>query len=142
MSSNACTSLRAQPYHPEYRTPEYEYTCSRAAPLPLALQTSLISEATLAITSIMKEMLNEGYDAAKANYVDAKMSSVYQEISKINIATIMKELDMTTDDYAKMLSDQASKLTDAQKELEKIKEENRELKITLSEKLKELKGGR
>lgn len=100
------------------------------------------SRATLAITSIMKEMLNEGYDAAKANYVDAKMSSVYQEISKINIATIMKELDMTTDDYAKMLSDQASKLTDAQKELEKIKEENRELKITLSEKLKELKGGR
>ena len=100
------------------------------------------SRSTLAITSIMKDMLNEGYDAAKANFVDAKMSAVYQEISRINVATIAKELELTTDDYAKMLSDQSTKLSDAQKELEKIKEENRTLKITLAEKLKELKGGR
>ena len=90
----------------------------------------------------MKEMLNEGYDAAKANFVDAKMSAVYQEISRINVATIAKELELTTDDYAKMLSDQSTKLSEAQKEIEKIKEENRTLKITLAEKLKELKGGR
>ena len=100
------------------------------------------ARATLAITSIMKEMINEGYDAAKANFVDAKMSAVYHDISKTNIATITKELELTTDDYAKMLSEQSSKLSESQKEVERLKEENRTLKINLAEKLKELKGGR
>lgn len=97
------------------------------------------SRATLAITSIMKEMLNAGYDTVKANYVDAKMSSVYQNISKTNIAAIMKELDLTSDDYAKMVSDQAGKIQEAQKETEKLKEENRQLKIAFMNQQKELK---
>ena len=46
---------------PGAQTPAYDCTCSRAAPLPLALQTSLISEATLAITSPSSARLSPVY---------------------------------------------------------------------------------
>lgn len=97
------------------------------------------AKSTMAITSIMKDMINEGYDSAKANFVDAKMTNIYHEIAQKNIAAIVRELELTTDDYAKLLSSQSEKLADLRKELEKAKEENRLLKIDLNEKQKELK---
>ena len=61
MPALVAASLRAQPYHPGYKTPEYEYTCSRGAPSPFALQTLVISEATLAITSPRSVRLSPVY---------------------------------------------------------------------------------
>lgn len=55
------------------------------------------SKSTTALTAIMKEMLDNGIDEAKANVVSAKMVSTYQTIASVNAKSLVGELQFTGD---------------------------------------------
>lgn len=87
------------------------------------------------LTKIMKDMVDKDYEPIKANYLSAKMTDSYQEIAAINLKAIQDELNFQPDEYASMVSEQAAIISENQAEIDKLKEENRLLRI-------ELEGGR
>lgn len=91
-----------------------------------------------ALSSIMKEMIDNNFEEIKTNYIDSKMSQSYKEIAEFNAKALQNELLLSADDYALMVARQTEKITDMQNKLDSITEENRKLKIKLKE-LKEKK---
>lgn len=89
-----------------------------------------------ALTSIMKEMMDSGFEDIKANYIDSKMSNSYREIAEFNAKALQSELLLSTDDYGLMVARQSEKIVELQNKVDIVGEENRKLKIQL----KELKG--
>lgn len=87
------------------------------------------------LTKIMKDMVDKDYEPIKANYLSAKMADSYKEIAAINLKAIQDELSFQPDEYASMVSEQAAIISENQAEIDKLKEENRLLRI-------ELEGGR
>ena len=90
------------------------------------------------LTSIMNEMLDVGVDDAKINIVKAKLSKSYQEISVANAKALFDELNFTSDDYARMLAEQAEIVTTLQKKVDEITELLRLKTIDYKQKEKEL----
>ena len=90
------------------------------------------------LTSIMNEMLDVGVEDAKVNIVKAKLSKSYQEISAANAKALIEELNLTSDDYARMLAEQAEIVTALQKKNEEITELLRLKTIDYKRKEKEL----
>lgn len=83
------------------------------------------------LTKIMKDMADKDIEEAKVNYLSAKMAASYQEIAKINMKAIQDELNLQSDEYASMVSEQAVLLSQVQEEVDRLKEENRLLRIEL-----------
>lgn len=83
------------------------------------------------LTKIMKDMQDKEVPEAKANYLSAKMENSYREIAAINLKAIQDELSLQSDEYASMVSEQAVLLSQTQEEVDKLREENRLLKIEL-----------
>lgn len=88
-------------------------------------------KSTNALTAIMKEMLDNGIDAAKANITSAKLSEAYQEIAAINARSLVSELQFTGDEYAKMVADQSEIIRSHANEIMRLEEENRLMKKQL-----------
>lgn len=81
------------------------------------------------LTNIMKEMLENNYDDAKVNIVDIKMSNAYRDIAEQNSKALFNELNNQSDEYARMLGEQAKFVEKLQDDLMVTEEENRKLKI-------------
>lgn len=89
------------------------------------------NKSTTALTAIMKEMLDNGIDEAKANVVSAKMVSTYQTIASVNAKGLVEELQFTGDEYAKMVAEQSVIIRDSDQKIMELEEENRLLKVKL-----------
>lgn len=88
-------------------------------------------KSTNALTAIMKEMLENGIDAAKANIIAPKLTEAYQEIATINARSLVSELQFTGDEYAKMVADQSEIIRKYAKDQAVLEEENRLMKKQL-----------
>lgn len=88
---------------------------------------------TSTLTYILKQMYDDGFVEAKANLYNAKLSESYQEIAEANARALFNELQFTSDEYARMVSEQSVKLADALSKIETLQEENRLLKIKLED---------
>eukprot|EP00825_Cyclidium_porcatum_P003439 TRINITY_DN11600_c0_g1_i1.p1 TRINITY_DN11600_c0_g1~~TRINITY_DN11600_c0_g1_i1.p1 ORF type:complete len:364 (+),score=48.62 TRINITY_DN11600_c0_g1_i1:521-1612(+) len=87
---------------------------------------------TNTLTAIMKKMVESDYEDIKVNYIDAKTSESYKEIANINAKAITNELMMQSDEYASLVAKQAELLRKYQDDIDKLKEENRLLKLNKS----------
>lgn len=102
----------------------------------ISLSSGNKSQNTLALTSIMKEMMDQNVMEAKPNLISVKMTDVFENISKINAKALMEELAFTGDEYAEMVSHQADTIRSLNEELTRVKEELRTTTIALHEKEK------
>lgn len=89
------------------------------------------AKSTNALTAIMKEMLDNGIDAAKANVVTAKMVDTYRVIAETNARGLVNELQFTGDEYARMVAEQSIIVRDYEQKFMEQDEEIRLLKIKL-----------
>jgi hypothetical protein len=92
------------------------------------------------LTNIMKEMSENGFEEIKVNVVEIKMSESYKEIAKDNAKALFEELNFTSDDYARMVANQAEIIDDYQNKITKFEEEIRLLKISNKALRQELEG--
>lgn len=81
------------------------------------------------ITNIMKEMADNGFEEIKVNVVNALMSDSYKEVSEKNAQSLINELNLTSDDYARMLASQSVFVSDLQDKIVGLEEQLRLLKI-------------
>jgi phosphopantetheine adenylyltransferase len=100
------------------------------------------SKGSNTLTNIMKEMAENGFDEIKVNVVDIKMSTSYQEIAKDNAKALFDELNLTSDEYARMVATQAEMIDDYQTKITKLEEIIRLLKIENKALKAELDGDR
>lgn len=84
---------------------------------------------TNALTSIMKEASENGFDDFKVNVVSAKLSASYKEVSHSNSKALIEELNAQSDDYARLLSEQSVFVIELQEKIEALQEESRLLKV-------------
>jgi len=89
------------------------------------------SKGANALTNIMKEMQENGFEEIKVNIVNAKMSASYQEIAKANAKALIEELNLTSDEYAQKLAEQSEILSGLQTTIENLEETNRKLKMEI-----------
>lgn len=89
------------------------------------------AKSTNALTAIMKEMLDNNIDEAKANVVSAKMADTYRLIADTNAKGLIAELQFTGDEYAKMVADQSVIMRENAQTIMELEEENRVLKTKL-----------
>lgn len=90
------------------------------------------------ITSIMAEMLDVGVKEAKVNIIEAKLSKSYEEIAAANAKALIDELNLTSDDYARMLAEQAELVAALQKKNDEVTELLRLKTIEFKQKEKEV----
>lgn len=81
------------------------------------------------LSSIMKEMSDNGFEEIKVNIVPVKLALSYQEISRDNAKALFDELNLTQDDYARLLADQSKILAELQEENMRIQEDLRLLHL-------------
>lgn len=86
------------------------------------------------LTGIMREMQENDYEEIKVNIVNAKLSKSYSEIAEQNAKALIDELNFTTDDYASMVAKQNELISSKDKEIEKLSEQVRLLRLKLSNK--------
>lgn len=85
------------------------------------------------LTSIMREMGENGFEEAKINIVDIKMSQSYKEIAAMNAKSLIAELGFTSDEYARMVAEQSVLVSKYQEDLMLLEEENRVLRKRIKE---------
>ena len=83
------------------------------------------------LSGIMKKMVDTDYEPIKVNFIDAKTSESFKEIAAINAKAIFNELNFQPDEYASMVAEQSTIISDQQSEIDRLKEENRKLKIEI-----------
>lgn len=83
------------------------------------------------LTSIMKRMLDEGYDLSKPNVIDSKMNGIYYEMAQVSNRNLMDQLNFQSDDYARMVATQREMLLKNDEKIMSLEEENRKLRILL-----------
>lgn len=91
------------------------------------------SKSTVAVTQIMKDMIDNGVIEAKVNLTDVKMTEVFQHISDISARSLMNEMNITGDEYAEMVAKQANTVRSLNDEVMKLKEELRIMTIRAHE---------
>lgn len=86
------------------------------------------------LSGAMREMTEENYDDAITNYYDIATSSSIQHIADISVASIVKQLNLSEQDYLLAMREQADYLRKVEKELADTKEALRLMRA------KEIKG--
>lgn len=89
------------------------------------------------LSSMMKAMLNDGFDDVKANMISAQMTNTYKTISELSAKALCNEMSFTGDEYAKMVAEQAETIQKQDTKLLEQEEEIRLLKVELSKKNKD-----
>ena len=74
-------------------------------------------------------MIDNNFDDAKVNVVDAKLSNAYQVVAGKNAQALISELNYQSDDYARLLSESRSFTESLQDKITELEEENRKLKV-------------
>lgn len=98
------------------------------------------SKGTNALTNIMKEMLENGYEQIKVNVVDVNLSNSYKEISKDNARSLIEELNSTSDEYAAMVAKQSAMVGELQEKIMLLEEDIRKLKVENKDLIKVIDG--
>lgn len=91
------------------------------------------SKSTVAVTQIMKDMIDNGVIEAKVNLTDVKMTEVFQHIANISARSLMNEMNITGDEYAEMVAKQANTVRQLNDEVAKLKEDLRLMTIRAHE---------
>ena len=89
------------------------------------------SRGSTTLTNIMKEMGENDFDEIKVNLVDIKLSNSYKEIAADNARALFDELNLTSDEYARMLATQSEEMITLQEKLMTLEENNRLQKIEI-----------
>lgn len=100
------------------------------------------SKGTNALTNIMKEMLENGFEQIKVNIVDVNLSESYKEISIDNAHSLIEELNFTSDEYAAMVAKQSILVSAYQDEIMLMEEDMRKLKLENKALQQKLGGGK
>ena len=89
----------------------------------------------------MKEMGENGFEEIKVNLMEAKLSESYTEVAEKNAHALIEELNLTGDDYARMVGEQSEMVRSLQDEKDKLQEELRLTKKALKEEQEKRKRG-
>lgn len=95
--------------------------------------------ANLTITGIMKAMQKDGWSDIKPNLFDAQMDEAYRKVAEQNARALMNELNYTTDEYAKMLSEQNETVRQQAEKIAQLEEEKRLLSVETEQAKREAK---
>lgn len=77
------------------------------------------------LTATIRDMEDYDYDDGKVNLYDIKTSKTMLQAAEISEAAIMRQLNLSEADYVDMLKTQRTKMTELQKEVDRLKETNR-----------------
>lgn len=89
-----------------------------------------------ALTNIMKEMAENGFEEIKVNIFNTKMSNAFKNIGDISNKSLFEQLNYQSDDFARMVGIQREIIQEYSKKEEELTEQLRLLKIE-NKKLKE-----
>lgn len=92
------------------------------------------TSSSLAVTSIMKELVDNGVLEAKVNLTDVKMTDAFQSIADISAKALLKEMNITGDEYAVLVGKQADTIRSLTKRVEELEEQLRVTLVQLHEK--------
>lgn len=87
------------------------------------------SGSSLAVTSIMKELVDNGVLEAKTNLTSVKMTDAFQKIADISAKALAGQMNITGDEYAEMVARQADTIRSLNKKLDQLEEKIRLLTI-------------
>lgn len=82
-----------------------------------------------ALTNIMKEMAENGFEEIKVNIFNTKMSDAFKNIGNISNQSLFEQLNHQSDDYARMVATQREMIQEYVAKDEKLSEEFRLLKV-------------
>ena len=85
------------------------------------------------LTGIMREMIENNFEECKVNVVDAKMAKTYRTIADISNKSLFDQLNIQSDDFARMLAEQRELLQKSEEEKMQLEEELRLAKIKIDE---------
>lgn len=91
------------------------------------------SQGSTTLSGKTKEMLDSNFAPSKVNIHNVRMAESFREIAKQNAASLIEELNLTGDDFARLLAEQRDFVTKLQDENESIEEENRLLRIKVKD---------
>jgi hypothetical protein len=80
------------------------------------------------LTSKMKEMSENNFEAIKVNLFDIKTSEAFKQIADLSNQSIMDQLTLDNNDYVEIIKEQREIIQKFELELDVLKEENRNLK--------------
>lgn len=80
------------------------------------------------LSSKMKEMEENGFDAIKVNLFDIKTSEAFKQIDEISNQNIANQLTLDSSEYSDMVKEQREMILNFENEIDSLKEENRLLK--------------
>ena len=83
------------------------------------------TKSATAVTAIMKEMIDNGVIEAKVNLTDVKMTETFSTIAAISAKALVDEMNITGDEYAAMVGQQADIIRDQNDKIMKLEEELR-----------------
>lgn len=83
------------------------------------------TKSATAVTAIMKEMIDNGVIEAKVNLTDVKMTETFSTIAAISAKALVDEMNITGDEYAVMVGQQADIIRDQNDKIMKLEEELR-----------------
>lgn len=93
-----------------------------------------------ALTNIMKEMAENGYEEIKVNIFNSKMNDAFKKISEISNQSLFEQLNYQSDDYARMVATQREMIQEYAQKEEKLNEDIRLLKVQNKELKDKLEG--
>jgi len=80
------------------------------------------------LSSLIKEMEENGFEAIKINFFDVKTSQAFKQIADLSNQSIMDQLSFDDNDYVEIIKEQRELIQKYEQELDTQKEENRILK--------------
>ncbi|RKJ79669.1 hypothetical protein D7X33_07265 [Butyricicoccus sp. 1XD8-22] len=86
-----------------------------------------------AITQIMRNMEDDGFEACKVNVINAKTADAYQQVADISNKSLMNQLNWQDDDYARMVATQRDIIRRYELIQIKLIEEARQLRAIASD---------
>lgn len=75
----------------------------------------------------IKEMYENGFDPARVNLFDIKTCESIRQTADLSFQSIMEQLQLDENDYTRVIKNQREMVRDMTDELEKLREENRQL---------------
>ena len=75
----------------------------------------------------IKEMYENGFDPARVNLFDIKTCESIKQTADLSFQSIMEQLQLDENDYTRVIKNQREMVRDMTDELEKLREENRQL---------------
>ena len=85
------------------------------------------------LTLRMKELTAEGVESLKPDLFDVKTCEAMKQIADLSNASIMEQLGLDAGEYASMIKEQREMVITLNKEVDRLKEENRRLENEIIE---------